>query len=201
MARTVGSSGPKTLQAIYEAGLQLIYRHGYEAMSLRDLAAAVGIQQGSLYNHIDTKQSLLFNLVRNHLEQLIQSLDDALANVSGAEPRLRAFVHFHVHYHMVRRAEVFVVNNELRSLEPENYTKIVAMRREYEARLAAILEEGIREGIFAELDVAVTTYILIGMLTGICDWYRADGRLSEQAILDIYDRLVLMGISPARAPE
>lgn len=194
MARTVGSSGAKTLQAIYDAGLALIYRHGYEAMSLRDLAAAVGIQQGSLYNHIDTKQSLLFNLVRNHLEQLIQALDDALASVTGAEPRLRAFVQFHVHYHMVRRAEVFVVNNELRGLDPHNYATIVAMRREYEARLAAILDEGMREGIFAEQDVAVTTFILIGMLTGICDWYRPDGRLSEQEILAIYDRLVMTGV-------
>lgn len=194
MARTVGSSGVKTLQAIYDAGLELIYRHGYEAMSLRDLAAAVGIQQGSLYNHIDTKQSLLFNLVRNHLEQLIQALDDALISVTGAELRLHAFVQFHVHYHMVRRAEVFVVNNELRGLDPQNYATIVAMRRQYEARLAAILDEGMREGVFAEQDVAVTTFILIGMLTGICDWYRPDGRLSEQEILAIYDRLVMTGV-------
>jgi AcrR family transcriptional regulator len=195
MARTVGSSGVKTQQAIYAAGLELIFRHGYEAMSLRDLATAVGIQQGSLYNHIDTKQSLLFNLVRNHLEQLTAALDDALNNIVGAEPRLRAFVHFHVHYHMVRKAEVFVVNNELRSLEPENYAVIVAKRREYEARLADILSEGIREGIFAELDVPVTAYILIAMLTGICDWYRPGGRLSETEIIDIYDRLVTAALT------
>src|SRR5690606_37194366 len=194
MARTVGSSGIKTLQAIHAAGLELIYRHGYEAMSLRDLAAAVGIQQGSLYNHIANKQGLLFDLVRNHLEQLIEALDHALNGVEGSEARLRAFVHFHVHYHMVRRAEVFVVNNELRSLGPDNYKQIVAMRRTYEARLAAILEEGIREGVFATLDVPVTTYILIGMLTGICDWCREDGRRSEENILDIYDRLVLSGL-------
>src|SRR5690606_20275830 len=137
MARTVGSSGVKTLQAIHGAGLELIYRHGYEAMSLRDLAAAVGIQQGSLYNHIANKQGLLFDLVRNHLEQLIEALDHALNGVEGSEARLRAFVHFHVHYHMVRRAEVFVVNNELRSLEPDNYKQIVAMRRTYEVRLTA----------------------------------------------------------------
>lgn len=194
MARTVGSSGLKTQQAIYAAGLQLIYRHGYEAMSLRDLAAAVGIQQGSLYNHIETKQSLLFNLVRDHLEQLTVALDAALADVEGAEARLRAFVNFHVHYHMVRKAEVFVVNNELRSLEPDNYAVIVAMRRDYEARLAAILDEGIRGGVFAQFDVPVTTYVLIAMLTGICDWYRPDGRLGETEILSIYDRLVLTAI-------
>lgn len=195
MARTAGSSGPKTLQAIHEAGLRLIHRHGYEAMSLRDLAAEVGIQQGSLYNHIENKQGLLFELVRNHLEHLIQSADEALSGISGAETRLRAFVNFHVHYHMVRKAEVFVVNKELRSLEPQNYATIVAMRRDYESRLAAILAEGMAEGVFAKLDVAVTTYVFMAALTGICDWYRDNGRLSEQQILQIYDQLVMSGIA------
>lgn len=201
MARTVGSSGPKTLQAIHEAGLRLIYQHGYEAMSLRDLAAEVGIKQGSLYNHIESKQSLLLELVHNHLEHLIQSADEALAGVAGAEARLRAFISFHVHYHMVRKAEVFVVNKELRSLEPENYATIVAMRRDYEARLASILADGMAEGVFAKLDVAVTTYIFMATLTGICDWYRDNGRLSKKQIIDIYDQLVLNGIGKQPAAK
>ena len=44
MARTVGSNGPKTMEAIRKAGLRLIYSQGYEAMSLRRLASEVGIQ-------------------------------------------------------------------------------------------------------------------------------------------------------------
>jgi AcrR family transcriptional regulator len=200
MARTVGSSGPRTLEAIHKAGLKLIHQHGYEAMSLRDLAAEVGIQQGSLYNHIENKQSLLFELVRNHLEHLTLSADAALKGIEGAEARLRAFVDFHVHYHMVRKAEVFVVNKELRSLEPQNYATIVKMRREYEARLASILEEGMAQGVFARLDTAVATYVFMAMLTGICDWYRDNGRLSKKQILKIYDQLVMHGLSkPATA--
>ncbi len=62
MARTVGSYGPKTMEAIRKAGLRLIFEHGYAAMSLRQLASEVGIQAGSLYNHIATKQELLFDL-------------------------------------------------------------------------------------------------------------------------------------------
>src|SRR5258707_613564 len=46
MARTIGSYGPKTMEAIRKAGLRLIFEHGYSAMSLRQLAAAVGIPAG-----------------------------------------------------------------------------------------------------------------------------------------------------------
>jgi AcrR family transcriptional regulator len=78
MARTIGSYGPKTLEAIRKAGLRLIFEHGYEAMSLRHLAAEVGIQVGSLYNHISTKQQLLFDLVQDHINELLRQLDLAL---------------------------------------------------------------------------------------------------------------------------
>ena len=73
MARTIGSHGPKTMEAIRKAGLRLIFEHGYAAMSLRQLAAEVGIQSGSLYNHISTKQELLFTLVRDHINLTGQS--------------------------------------------------------------------------------------------------------------------------------
>ena len=79
MARTIGSHGPKTMEAIRRAGLRLIFEHGYEAMSLRQLAAEVGIQAGSLYNHISTKQELLFDLVQDHINELLRQLDRALA--------------------------------------------------------------------------------------------------------------------------
>ncbi|WP_373237574.1 TetR/AcrR family transcriptional regulator [Cohaesibacter celericrescens] len=58
MARISGSGGEKTLHAIYDASIELIYQNGYEAVSLRQLAGTVGIQVGSLYNHIASKQEL-----------------------------------------------------------------------------------------------------------------------------------------------
>ena len=92
MARTIGSYGPKTLEAIRKAGLRLIFEQGYSAMSLRDLAAEVGIQVGSLYNHISTKQELLFELVQDHVNELLRQLDLALEGKQrpgGKAPRLR----------------------------------------------------------------------------------------------------------------
>ena len=179
MARTIGSYGPKTLEAIRKAGLRLIFEHGYAAMSLRDLAAEVGIQVGSLYNHISTKQELLFDLVQDHVNELLRQLDLALEGKIGPEQKLRAFVAFHVTYHMNRKREVFIANSELRSLEPKNYDAIVALRSAYEARLARILSEGVSEGVFEVVDIKVATFAILALLTGICSWYRP-GRTPDQ---------------------
>ncbi|WP_040477233.1 TetR/AcrR family transcriptional regulator, partial [Paramagnetospirillum caucaseum] len=126
MARTIGSHGPRTMEAIRKSGLKLIYEHGFEAMSLRQLAAEVGIQVGSLYNHISTKEDLLYDLIRTHMDELFLQFDAAMAAVEGQGPeeRLRAFVAFHVTYHIVRKREVFIGASELRSLEPNHYEEI-----------------------------------------------------------------------------
>jgi AcrR family transcriptional regulator len=196
MSRTVGSYGPKTLEAIRKAGLRLIYEHGYEGMNLRQLAAAVGIKQGSLYNHIDTKQGLLFDLVKHHMEEVLQELDAALAGIDDPVDRLRAFVAFHVNYHMVRKKEIFIANFELRSLDSDNYSSIVEMRRAYEERLGDILENGVASGVFVCRDVRMATFAILAMLTGVCTWYRSNGRLRRDDIIDTYIRLGLRGLHP-----
>src|SRR4030095_2535137 len=167
MARTIGSHGPKTMEAIRKAGLRLIFEHGYAAMSLRQLAAEVGIQSGSLYNHISTKQELLFDLIRDHINELLGQLDRALQDNQRPADRLRAFVAFHVTYHMTRKREVFIANSELRSLEPKNYEAIVALRGVYEQRLAGILADGAAKGAFEVADVQVATFAILALLTGL----------------------------------
>ena len=197
MARTAGSNGPRTAAAIRRAGLRLIHRHGFEAMSLRALAAEVGLRPASLYNHFPTKQALLFGLIQDHMNSLLAETRAALAAAGpGAEARLRAFVAHHVAYHLERRAEVFVANFELRALEPANHARIVALRREYEALLIGILAE---DG-FDIPDARITAYAVLAMLTGACTWYRPDGRLDRAAVVALHTDLALRLCRPIGGP-
>ncbi len=199
MARTVGSNGARTAQAIRQAGVQLIYKHGYEAMSLRQLAAEVGLQSGSLYKYFDNKQSLLFDIVRDHMEDLIMRAEAALGDVEAPLDRLKVFVDFHLRYHMTRNAHVFIANMEIRSLDEEHRAVVVGMRQRYEAMLEDALRAGAAEGVFRVPEPRVATYAIISMLTGICMWYRADGRLSQDELVRIYTDLVVEGVAPPEA--
>ncbi|WFU29491.1 TetR/AcrR family transcriptional regulator [Bradyrhizobium brasilense] len=199
MARTIGSHGPTTLEAIRKAGVRLIFEHGYEAMSLRQLAAEVGIQAGSLYNHISTKQDLLFDLVQDHINDLLRELDLALEGKADPVEKLRAFVAFHVTYHMTRKREVFIANSELRSLDAKNYDAVVALRGAYEQRLAQILTDGAADGAFEVVDIQVATFAILALLTGLCTWYRPGGRLTRDAIIAAHEKLVLSGVAPRAA--
>jgi AcrR family transcriptional regulator len=197
MSRTKGSSGPRTQEAIRREALRLIYAHGYEGMSLRDLAKEVGILQGSLYNHIETKQALLFSLMEEHMKALLKGLDAELTKTDDPVAQLTAFITFHVEYHMDRREEVYTNNSELRSLETENLKRIRALRRAYEKRVIEILDKGVKAGRFKVGNTKVAAFALIAMLTGVCNWYKPGGALSRAELIKTHTAMALRGIMAA----
>lgn len=194
MARKQGSHSDITGPRVLEAALRLIARHGYAAVSMRQIAAEVGVQAGTLYNYTHDKQSLLFDLMRQHLRELLDGL--AAADLQGdALARLQGFTQFHIRFHLPRSDHVFVSYMELRNLTPENFAAIEAMRRKYEDALEEILRAGEAEGVFSVPDTRVTTMALIAMLTGLSDWYREGGRLAMPVIEQIYWDLVRKSVA------
>jgi AcrR family transcriptional regulator len=200
MSRTRGSNGEKTAEAIGRAALRLIHDHGFEGFGLRQLAAEIGLQPASLYNHIASKQDLLFNLIDAHIEDLIAETQRILA---ACEPdpisRLSAFTAHHLGYHIEKKHEVYVSNFELRALTPPNLAIILAKRRRYEAILIGILDEGAAQGLVQTADTHVAAYALLAMLTGACTWYKPRGRLSKADMIELHTRLVLDGWTANRA--
>lgn len=190
MARTTGSNGARTMASIRRAAIKRIYQHGFEAMKLRDLAADVGIQAGSLYNYIEQKEEFLYSLLREIMEEVNAGLDQALDAIEDPVEALRRFVEFHLEWHTARREEVFIGNMELRSLTPAHYRAIVAMRSKYEARLRQILERGNRRKIWRVRNSKLTTYAIIAILTGVCTWYRPKGRIGRDELIRTYREIV-----------
>lgn len=200
MARTTGSDGTRTAEAIREAAIDLIAARGFEAMTLRELAERVGIQPGSIYRYFPSKARLLVELLVEHLEFLLAHW--AQEQPADADPveRLRAFVDFHIRSHTLRRREVFVANMELRSLAPVDYRTVVGLRRRYENALTAILRDGLEQGLFRIPDARIATFAILAMLTGVGTWYRENGRVGQRELIDIYSRMVMQCVAARPRP-
>lgn len=175
-----------TKSVIRREALRLFAENGYSAVSMRELAEAVGMRQGGIYNHFSGKQALLADLMETHMVALLDALDAAMAGQDGAEARLTAFVRNHVAYHLDYPDDVFLAYMEIRSLEPENRARIVALRDAYEARLRDILAEGQASTAFQIDDAAVFARMLLSMMTGATVWYREGGRLSREDVVGCY---------------
>ncbi|MCO8146246.1 TetR/AcrR family transcriptional regulator [Rhodovulum tesquicola] len=194
MARTSGSHSEITGPRLREAAQRLFARHGYASVTMRQIAAEVGVQVGALYNYIPDKQGLLADLMRAHLEELLAAW--------AAEPRgegplgaLEAFTRFHIRFHLERPDAVFIAYMELRNLAPENFAGIEALRKRYETELEDILRAGQAAGVFDLPDTKLATLAVIAMLTGVTTWYRDAGRLSRERVAGLYWDMVRKAVA------
>jgi AcrR family transcriptional regulator len=185
MARKAGSHSEITGPKVREAALALFARHGYAAVSMRQIAAEVGVQAGALYLYTPDKQTLLFDLMKGHMDDLLAAWA-AVPKAGSPAARLEAFVRFHIRFHLDRPEEVFLAYMELRNLDPGNFAAIEALRRDYETELERILRDGVRDGVFAVADTKLATLALIAMLTGVTTWYREGGRLTREGVERLY---------------
>lgn len=192
MARKQGSHAEITGPKVREAALRLFARHGFAAVSMRQIAAEVGVQAGALYLYTADKQTLLFELMRDHLEEL---LADWHAPDADPVAQLQDFVRHHIRFHLDRPDLVFIAYMELRNLEPENFAVIEGLRRDYEDRLEAVLKAGQEAGVFAVPDTKLATMALIAMLTGVTTWFREGGRLDRAAVEEIYWDMVRKAVA------
>ncbi len=203
MARTAGSDGTRTEEAIRQAAIALIAERGFEAMTLRELARRVGVQPGSIYRYFPSKGRMLTELLVEHLQYLLEQWEVTRPDTADPVERLRAFVDFHVRSHTLRRREVFVANMELRSLAPADYRQVVALRRRYEDILTDILRDGIGSGAFVLPDARIATFAVLAMLTGVGTWFRENGRLGKRELIEQYTQLVMqcVGAAPPKPRE
>jgi AcrR family transcriptional regulator len=194
------TNGVRTPDAIRDAAIELFYEHGYEATTLREVAAKVGIRVGSLYNHISGKDELLSNIMIGIMDDLLaeqravvrQHKDDALAC-------LTACIDTHIRFHATRAHEVFIGNSELRALPPKLRRRVVTKRDQYEELIRGLIERLGAEGSAKVLDPQLQTYAIVAIGTHVSSWYKPRGAMSLDQIVQTYTEMILrqMGIDPA----
>ena len=195
MARKSGSHADITGPKVRDAAERLFARHGYAAVSMRQIAAAVGVQAGALYLYTPDKEALLFDLLKTHMDELIAAW---AVEPRGATPvgALEGFVRFHIRHHMERAEAVFLSYMELRNLGPANFAVIEGLRRSYEDELETILRAGQADGSLAVPDTKLATLAIIAMLTGVNTWFREGGRLSRDRVEAVYWDMVRKSVAP-----
>lgn len=194
MARKQGSHSGITGPKVRKAALRLFARHGYAAVTMRQIAAEVGVQAGALYLYTPDKQTLLYELMQAHMDELLAAWA-AEPKGTGPEARLEAFARFHIRFHLARPDAVFLSYMELRNLDPANFAAVERLRHAYEDALEAILRQGVAAGVFDVPDTRLATMALIAMLTGVNTWYREGGRLSQERVEAIYWEMVRRAVT------
>ena len=149
---------------------RLFAAKGYHGTSIGDLADAIGVQKGSLYAHIASKQDLLHATMREGAAAFhgaLDTIDDALPTMEKIRLALRG--HLRVVAEQLDVATVFV--REWRYLEGERRDEILAERRRYEERWRALFREGRELGeLRTDLDDASAALLALSAVNWAYTW-------------------------------
>lgn len=184
--RAANSNGEETEKAIREAAVKVIAKHGFQAASLREIAKEVGIRAPSLYNYIKSKEKLLYDLLKVPVSAMIAEYEMKTREVADPVARLQIYVQVHLDFHLNHRLEVFIGNMELRSLSSAHYRAITALREEYATLLNKIIDDGVKAGVFQAPHSRVVTLVMLGMLSGVCNWYQPGGAMSAEEMMKLH---------------
>ena len=168
---------------------KLFAERGYHGTSIGDLAAAMGVQKGSLYSHIASKQDLLYETMREGADAFHGALD-AIPDDLRATEKIRQALrgHLRVVSQQLDVATVFV--REWRYLEGERREEILAERRRYEERFRALFREGRELGeLRTDLDEASAALLALSALNWAYTWL-TPGRDTDELADRFYALLV-----------
>jgi AcrR family transcriptional regulator len=161
----------------------LFRARGFAATSMRELATELGLEAGSLYSHIKSKEEILHRVCFGLAEDFFAGF--AAATAHAATPvatQLRQAIEAHVRVLTRDSAASAVFLHEWRHLSEPARTEFLALRDRYEAAFRGLIQQGIAAGELQAPDAAFAALTLLASLNWLPSWYRPEGKLTPDEI-------------------
>ncbi|KID27880.1 transcriptional regulator, TetR family [Prauserella sp. Am3] len=190
-AETAGTE--TTRERILRVAAELFAERGYHGTSVSDLGVAANIKRGALYYHIGSKEELLFDLSKRHVEEALARGTAVVEKNLHPIDKLRALAREHVESVAARRAEVTIVMREMHTLTGERAVQLKALRHKHQDLFRRVLEEGVERGVFRSYD-SITVLGIMGLYNWTHIWLDpVNGPLSVAEVADRLTDSVLYG--------
>lgn len=177
---------------VLAVAVALFIEKGYDATSVSDLADRLGVTKSALYHHFSSKE-----------EMLGLALDDALTALEGVfdEPASDAGAQLE---RVIRGAVAVLVQKLpevtlLLRVRGNGAVEQAALerRRAFDHRVAEVVAHAQSEGMLRpDVDAAVATRLVFGMVNSLTEWYRPGGALDADSLADAVLATALEGLRP-----
>jgi AcrR family transcriptional regulator len=176
---------------IRQTAISLFAKQGYRGTSMKDIASALNIRAPSLYNHLESKQELLREVVMDTITRLRADFDRAVDEASDPVDAVRRATAVHVLMHARYPDETRIGNREIPSIDEPVRTEYLRRRAEYSDAWQALVQSGIDAGAFSVPSPKFAVFAILEMGIGVANWYRPDGELSDVEIGAYFGELAL----------
>lgn len=184
---------------IVASAVDLFYHQGYAHTTLDQVAEAIHVTKPFIYSQFKSKSHLLAEICSRAIRFAHESLSRATAQQGTPTERLEAIARDFMLTVLNHQAHAVIYSREEKELTPEDRESINQLRRDFDRRLVALLQEGVDSGEFVVEDVHLTALCIGGIVGWAPVWYRSGGRLTREQASERAAALVLSMVNAKKA--
>ena len=169
---------------IISAASELFARNGYDNTRLDAVAEHLGVTKPSIYSEFNTKADLLAEICQGAVDSVLSATAGVADSSDGIVARTRDFMRQFAIAVCKHQHDVTVYAREQKSLTPQGVQQLRLLRHALDARVVALLQEGVDSGHFHVGSVRIAALTIQGMVSWMYVWYRPDGTLALPDLAD-----------------
>jgi AcrR family transcriptional regulator len=185
-------------ERIISTALELFNQNGLTNTTLDAVAEQMNVTKPFIYTHFKSKNELLSEICSRGIRASLDVLDRVVASKDSPTVKLRVLAHDFMMAVIENQSHIAIYTREEKHLSPESSKAIQKMRREFDRKFCALLEQGVKDGEFQVDDVQLTSLSIGGLISWSYVWYRPDGRLSKNETADHVAELVMAMVKAKR---
>ncbi|MCH2195192.1 TetR/AcrR family transcriptional regulator [Kordia sp.] len=181
-------------EEIVRTAEMLFKKKGYSAVTMRDIAQAMGIKAASLYNHIQSKQQILSDIIIQIGEQFTEGMAEIVATEETTSiEKLEQIIKLHVKITMNNPSRMATMNNDWMHLEKQK-DYYLSLRRNYEDSFRQILKQGIEKGELKTVNPEIILFSILSTLRSLYLWIPKKEEIIKENLLGKLSQVLLTGV-------
>ena len=181
-------------EEIIQTSTMLFKQRGFSAVTMRDIAKAMGIKAASLYNHINSKQEILSDIIISLAEQFTEQMKIIKNSEENNIDKLKQIVALHVNITSNNPFGMASLNNDWMHLEDE-LKYYLKLRKDYESDFRTIIENGIEGNQLANRNSEVMIFSMLSTLRSLYIWLPKKEDLNLQKFTNELSLVLINGIN------
>jgi AcrR family transcriptional regulator len=169
----------KRRHEIFHQVVPVFLKKGFHETSMREIAEAAGLGKSTLYDYFKTKDEILVYFFEDQLNDLTAEAQRIAVENCTADVRLRKITEAYIESLQANKSLFMKLSMESQRLKPQSQRQIQQRRHAYQDMIRALIEEGIREGIFRPVNALLAARLLISGMAPVIYTSRVTGTPEE----------------------
>jgi AcrR family transcriptional regulator len=181
-------------QEITRIAAKLFKQKGYSAVTMRDLATAMGIKAASLYNHIDAKQTILQDIIIAIAEDFTNGMNRIMQSDCNSIEKLEQIIELHVKIAIENSDGLAALNSDWMHLENQ-LDYYLKLRQDYENNYIQIIETGILNKEIKNIKPDIVMFTMLSTLRSLYLWIPKKGSVNQKELSNSLSQILISGIN------